>query len=195
MMTQSKQCSKCGGKGKVIKDPCAKCSGAGKIRISKTLNVDIPAGIDNGQAVRVTGEGDVGSNGGSKGNLIVNVTVKKDSFFTRDGFDAHCDIPITYTQAVLGDKITIPTIDGKVEHNIPEGTQTGSVFRFKGKGIKKLHRSDYGDLYVTVTVEVPKNLSKTQKQILVDFEKSLSEENYAKRKSFFESIKDKLKGN
>ncbi|MDR0919663.1 MAG: molecular chaperone DnaJ [Oscillospiraceae bacterium] len=194
MMTQSKPCSKCSGKGKIIKDPCAKCNGMGKIRIQKTLQVDIPAGIDNGQAVRVQGEGDIGSNGGGKGNLIVNVTVRNDNFFSRDGYDVHCDIPITYTQAVLGDKITVPTIDGKVEQAIPEGTQTGTIFRLKGKGIKKIGRSDYGDQYVTVTVEIPRNLSKTQKQILVDFEKSLSEDNYAKRKSFFENLKDKLKG-
>ena len=154
--------------------------------------VDIPAGIDNGQTLRVGGQGDCGINGGPSGNLNVNIKVRPHPLFQRDGFDVHCEIPITYTQACLGDEITVPTIDGSVKYNIGEGTQTGTVFRLKGKGIRKLRRTDNGDQYVRVVVEVPKNLSKHQKEMLQEFEKSLSEKNYAKRQSFFDKLKEKL---
>lgn len=194
VISQTETCSRCGGKGRVITNPCGKCRGVGRVRTPKSVMVDIPAGIDNGQTLRVSGQGDCGINGGPSGNLNVNITVRPHPLFQRDGFDVHCEIPITYTQAVLGDEITVPTIDGSVKYNVGEGTQTGTVFRLKGKGIRRLRRSDNGDQYVKVVVEVPKGLSKHQKELLEQFEQSLTEKNYAKRQSFFDKLKEKLGG-
>lgn len=194
MISTSKTCPHCGGKGKIIKSPCQKCRGAGRVRVSKSLNVDIPAGIDDGQMIRVGGMGDAGVNGGPAGNLIVAVNVKAHPVFTRDGFDIHCDIPITYAQAVLGDEIVVPTIDGNVKYRIGEGTQTGTVFRLRGKGVKRLNRSDRGDQYVKVFVEVPKNLNKKQKELLQQLESSLESKNYSKRDTFFKKLKDVIGG-
>lgn len=192
MISQSKPCPHCGGKGKVITTPCGKCRGVGRVRTPSTIMVDIPAGIDNGQSLRVSGKGDSGLNGGPSGNLIVTVNVRPHPLFVRDGYDIYCDIPLTYAQAVLGDEITVPTIDGNVKYRVGEGTQTGTKFRLKGKGVKRLQRTDRGDQYVTVSVEVPKDLTKKQKELLKQFEESLSEKNYAKRQSFFDKLKEKF---
>lgn len=191
-ISSTKPCSRCGGKGKVIKNPCTKCRGAGRMKVQKNISVDIPAGIDNGQTIRLGGQGDSGINGGPSGDLMVNISVKEHSVFTRNGYDIHCDIPVTYMEAVLGAEITVPTIDGDVKYNISEGTQTGTVFRLRNKGVKKLNRSDRGDQYVKVYVEVPKNLTKKQKELLKDFEDSLTDKNYAKRQTFFEKLKNKF---
>ncbi len=188
--SSSRPCSHCNGKGSVIKNPCAKCRGAGRLRVQKKVSITVPAGIDDGQTLRVSGEGDCGINGGPAGNLNVSVSVRPHPIFTRDGYDVHCEIPITYAQAVLGDEITVPTIDGNVKFNIPEGTQNGTRTRLKGKGIKHLQRDARGDQYVKVYIEVPKNLSKKQQELLHEFENSLSEKNYAKRKGFFDKLKD-----
>lgn len=193
VISSQKVCSKCSGKGKIISNPCSKCSGSGRIRVSKSLSVDIPAGIDDGQMLRVSGQGDAGSNGGPNGNLNVVIRVKSHPIFVREDYDIHCDIPITYAQAVMGDELIVPTIDGNVKYTISEGTQSGTVFRLKGKGVKKLQRSDRGDQYVKVYVEVPKNLSKNQKELLKAFEESLDEKNYEKKRSFFDKIKDIFK--
>lgn len=193
MISTQKSCTRCSGKGKVINNPCPKCRGNGRVNVTKKINVPIPAGIDDGQVVRVAGLGHAGVNGGSNGDVLVSVTVRPDPIFERDGFDIHTEIPITYTQAVLGDEIIVPTIDGKVKYPMPEGAQNGTVFRFKGKGVKKLQRSDRGDQYVRVNIEVPKGLSKKQKELLKEFEASLTEENYNKRKNFFEKLRDAFK--
>ena len=190
MISSSKTCPHCGGKGRIIKSPCGKCRGAGRVRVSKSINVDIPAGIDDGQMIRVSGMGDAGVNGGPSGNLIVAVNVKPHPVFQREDYDIHCEIPITYSQAVLGDEIVVPTIDGNVKYRIGEGTQNGTVFRLRGKGVKKLQRSDRGDQYVKVYVEVPKGLNKKQKDMLQQFESSLESKNYAKRDNFFKKLKD-----
>ncbi|MCQ2464844.1 MAG: molecular chaperone DnaJ [Oscillospiraceae bacterium] len=190
VISSQKVCSKCSGKGKVVSNPCTKCGGNGRIRVSKSLSVDIPAGIDNGQVLRVSGQGDAGTNGGPNGNLNVVVRVKSHPIFERDEYDVHCEIPITYAQAVMGDELIVPTIDGNVKYTISEGTQTGTVFRLKGKGIRKLQRSDRGDQYVKVYVEVPKNLDKKQKELLKAFEASLEDKNYEKKKNFFEKLRD-----
>ncbi|MBQ6040436.1 MAG: molecular chaperone DnaJ [Oscillospiraceae bacterium] len=190
IISSSKPCPHCGGKGKIIKSPCQKCRGAGRVRVSKNISVDIPAGIDDGQMIRVSGMGDSGVNGGPSGNLLVAVNVKAHPVFQREDYDIHCDIPITYAQAVLGDEIVVPTIDGNVKYRISEGTQTGTVFRLRGKGVKKLQRADRGDQYVKVYVEVPKGLNKKQKDMLQQFEASLETKNYAKRDSFFKKLKD-----
>ncbi len=191
-ISSTRPCTRCGGKGKVIKNPCTSCRGVGRLKVQETVSVDIPAGIDNGQTLRLSGKGDCGFNGGPAGDLLLNISVKKHPIFNRDGYDINCDIPITYTEAVLGAEITVPTIDGDVGFTISEGTQNGSVFRLKGKGVKKIHRSDRGDQYVKIYVEIPKNLSKKQKDLLKDFENSLTEKNYAKRQSFFDKIKAKF---
>lgn len=191
-IASTKTCPHCSGKGKIIKNPCQKCRGTGRLRVQKTVSVDIPAGIDDRQTIRLSGQGDCGINGGPNGDLLINVSVKSHEIFKRDGFDIHCDIPVTYMEAVLGAEITVPTIDGDVKYTISEGTQTGTVFRLKGKGVKKLHRTERGNQYVTIYVEVPKNLTKKQKDLLREFEASLSEKNYAKRQSFFEKLKKKF---
>ncbi len=189
-----KACSRCGGKGKVINDPCKSCNGMGRVRRSRKVSVDIPAGIDNGQTFVVRGMGDDGTNGGPTGDLNVTVTVKEDPIFRREGFDVWVDIPITYAQAVLGDEITVPTIDGKVSYNIPEGTQPGTTFRLRNKGIQYVNNRGRGDQYVRVNIEVPTNLSGKQKDMLRDFDATTGDKNYAKRKSFFDKIKDAFKG-
>lgn len=191
-ISSTKPCPHCGGKGKIIKNPCNKCRGAARVRTAKTVNFDIPAGISDGQTIRLSGQGDSGVNNGPAGDLNVTVSVKSHPIFTRDGYDIHCEIPVTYTQAVLGDEITVPTIDGNVKYTIGEGTQTATVFRLKGKGVQKLNRSDRGNQYVKINVEVPKNLTKKQKDLLKSFENSLSDKNYVKRQSFFEKLKEKI---
>ena len=190
MISSQKVCPKCGGKGKVITNPCPKCHGQGRNSVAKTVTVDVPAGIDDGQTLNVRGQGHHGLNGGPAGDLRVGITVKPDPVFEREGFDVHIDIPVSFTQAALGDEIVVPCIDGKVKYTIPEGTQPGTVFRLRGKGIKKLNRPDRGDEYVHLTVEVPKNLNKKQKDLLKEFEGSTNPDNYKKRQSFWQKLKD-----
>ena len=189
-----KACSRCGGKGKVINDPCKACNGMGRVRHSRKITVDIPAGIDNGQTFVVRGQGDDGVNGGPTGDLNVTVIVKEDPIFRREGFDVWVDIPVTYSQAVLGDEIVVPTVDGKVSYNIPEGTQPGTTFRLRNKGIQYVNGRGRGDQYVRVNIEVPTNLSGKQKDMLREFEASTGDKNYVKRKTFFDKIKDAFKG-
>ncbi|MDE5946494.1 MAG: molecular chaperone DnaJ [Oscillospiraceae bacterium] len=189
-ISSTKPCPHCGGKGKIIKNPCDSCHGVGRKRVLKTVSIDIPAGIADGQTIRLTGQGDCGVNGGPAGNLNVTVSVKSHEIFTREGYDIHCEIPVTYAQAVLGAEITVPTIDGNVKYNIGEGTQSGTTFRLKNKGVKKLRSSDRGHQYVKINIEVPKNLSKKQKDIIKEFEESLTDKNYTKRKTFFDKIKE-----
>ncbi len=190
----SKTCPKCGGTGKVIKDPCPDCKGQGRIRRTKKLEVSVPAGIDDGQTFVLRGQGDQGVNGGPAGDVNITVSVRPDPLFERDGYDVWCDIPITFTQAALGDEIVVPTIDGKVKYNIPEGTQPGTVFRLRNKGISYVNGRGRGDQYVRVNLEVPRNLSGKQKDALKEFEKLSGDKNYEKRKSFFERLKDAVKG-
>ena len=190
MISSQKACTRCGGKGKIINDPCHKCHGNGRVNVTKSISVDIPAGIDDGQTIRVSGQGHGGLNGGPSGDLHVTISVRPDAIFERDGFDVHTEMPITFVQAALGAEVTVPTIDGTVKYTIPEGTQPGTVFRFKGKGIKRLNRSDRGNQFVHITIEVPSNLSKKQKDLLREFDGSLDEsKNYKKRNNFFDRIK------
>lgn len=186
----TKTCDRCAGKGKVIKEVCPECQGQGRVRKTLTKEIEIPAGIDDGQTLKVTGAGDCGINGGQNGDLNVKISVKPDDIFEREGYDIYTEIPISYAQATLGDEIIVPTIDGKVKYNVPAGTQTGTVFRLKNKGVKRLYRTDRGDHYVTVKVEVPRNLTKKQTELLKAFDDSLDEKNMADKKSFFEKMKD-----
>ncbi|MCC8161370.1 MAG: molecular chaperone DnaJ [Oscillospiraceae bacterium] len=189
-MTTETTCPQCHGEGKIIKEPCRDCRGTGKVRKSKTIEVQIPAGIDNGQTIQLSGRGEAGDKGGPSGDLLLTVRVRPHSIFKRNGNDVFIDMPITFVQAALGATVQVPTLDGLVELNIPEGTQTGSRFRMKGKGITVLRSKTRGDQYVTVTVEVPRNLTPRQKEILRDFDE---DKNYKQKKNFYEKIKDLFK--
>lgn len=192
-ISQTAACSRCGGKGKIVDTPCSKCGGKGQVRNAQDKEVEIPAGVDDGQTLRIQGGGHAGTNGGQNGDLHIRVDVRPDPIFERDGYDVWTEVPLTYTQATLGSEIIVPTVDGKVKYNVPEGTQAGTVFRLRGKGIKRLYRTDRGDHYVKVVVEIPKNLTKDQKAKLKAFEDSLSDKNYQKRQGFFDKLKEKFK--
>ena len=178
-------CRKCGGTGRLIHQPCSDCRGSGAVRKRRTIKVNIPAGIDHGQTISLRGQGGAGKNGGPAGDLLITVMVQPHEIFRRDGVDVFCEAPITFTQAVLGAELEIPTIDGKVKYSIPEGTQTGTVFRLKGKGVPVLNGRGRGDQSVTVVIETPRSLNKEQKEALRRFSETLGENNYEKRKSFF----------
>ena len=186
----SAPCSRCGGKGKLIKNPCKSCHGSGTIAVKKTLEANVPAGIDDDQGFRLSGMGNAGTNGGPAGDVIVAVTVQPSEVFQRDENNIYVVFPITYSQAVLGDTITVPSIDGKVEVNVPEGTQSGTTFRLRGKGVQYVNGRGRGDMYVKCEVEIPKKLSRTQREALKKFEGTLKEDNYEKRKGFFKKLKD-----
>ncbi len=185
----SSPCTRCGGKGRIIHQPCPDCHGTGAVRKRRTIQVSIPAGIDNGQTISVRGQGNAGKNGGPAGDLLVTITVKPHELFRREGTSVLCDAPITFAQAVLGAELEIPTIDGKVKYNLPEGTQSGTTFRLKGKGIPALNGRGRGDQYVTVHIETPRNLNREQKEALKKFAESVGESNYEERKKFFRKFK------
>ena len=185
VMQSQVPCGKCRGKGRIIHQPCPDCRGSGQLKKRKTIKVDIPAGIDNGQTISLRGQGHAGKNGGPKGDLLLTVLVRPHELFRREGTAVFCEAPITFAQAVLGAELEIPTIDGKVKYAIPEGTQSGTVFRLKGKGIPVLNGRGRGDQYVTVSIETPKGLNREQKEALKKFSETLGENNYEKRKSFF----------
>ena len=182
-------CPKCGGKGKIVASPCKDCGGSGQVRKKKTIKISVPAGIDDGQIISLRGQGNAGKNGGPAGDLQIVVTVRPHQLFRREGTDVFCDAPITFTQAVLGGELEIPTIDGKVKYDIPEGTQTGSTFRLRGKGIPSVNGRGRGYQYVTVYIETPRNLNREQKEALKKFSATLKESNYKERKGFFEKFK------
>lgn len=190
-----KPCSRCNGKGKIIKSPCSKCHGSGRVGVPKKIEVKIPAGVDDDQTLSLRGKGDAGPNNGPNGDLIIIVTVRPDTIFERDNYDVRVNVPITYSQAVLGAKVEIPTIDGSVELSIPEGTQSGRVFRLKGKGISYVNGRGRGDQYATAVVEIPKKLNKAQKEALGKFEETLKDDNYSQRKSFFKDMKKRFGSN
>ena len=192
VMQSSQPCTRCGGKGKIIKSPCSKCHGSGKTASTKRVEVKVPAGIDDDQSLCLQGLGDAGLNGGPNGDLYVIVTVRPDAMFERDRFDVHVTVPITYSQAVLGAEVEVPTIDGKVKYDVPEGTQSGTVFRLRGKGIQYIRGRGRGDQYVHVVVEIPKKLTKTQREALKKFEDTLKDDNYEQRKGFFKTLRDKF---
>jgi molecular chaperone DnaJ len=186
-------CSTCQGDGEVLESPCPKCNGQGKTRKVKTIEIDIPAGIDNDQMIKLSNQGDVGSKGGPRGDLYVAVRVMPHTLFTRDGFDIYFEMPITFAQAALGDEVEIPTLHGNVIYNIPEGTQTGTVFRLREKGIQKMRSNSKGDQYVKVIVDTPKKLNDKQKQLLKEFARECGEEVHEKKKSFGQKIEDMFK--
>jgi molecular chaperone DnaJ len=189
MMQTTRICTECGGTGKIIRERCHDCKGEGRIRKKKTLEFNIPAGINNGERISLRNQGNAGTGGGQNGDLIIAITVKPHSFFKRKEYDLHCDMPITFPEAALGVKVTVPTLDGSSELTIPEGTQPGTVFTLKGKGIKHINSDRKGDLYVTISVEVPKNLTTKQKDALKKFSESCTGKNYEKKQKFFDFFK------
>lgn len=193
MFQTTKTCDACGGKGKTIKNPCTNCRGTGYIRIKKTLEVTIPAGIDDGQRIALQNQGNAGRNGGGYGDLYVTVSVRPHPVFERDGYDIYCDVPVTFVEAALGAEIDIPTLEGKVKYTIPEGTQTDTRFTLRGKGIQNVRSKNKGDLIFRVIVEVPKGLSAAQKTALKSFAELCGNSNYSKKESFMKKIfgKDK----
>ena len=168
-------CPACHGSGKVISDPCSNCSGAGRVKQNKVLEVSIPAGIDEGQRIRLSGKGEPGMNGGPPGDLYVEIHIKPHDVFQRDGDDLHCEVPIGFPTATIGGEIEVPTLGGKASINITEGTQTGKTFRLRGKGIKGVRASYPGDLYCHIVVETPVRLTDKQKKLLREFDASLAE--------------------
>ena len=189
VFASSAPCPKCGGKGKIIHQPCSTCRGSGTERKRRTIPASVPAGIDNGQTISIRGQGHAGKNGGPAGDLLITITVRPHELFRREGTSVLCSAPITFAQAVLGAELEIPTIDGKVKYDLPEGTQSGTTFRLKGKGIPSINGRGRGDQYVTVFIETPRNLNKEQKDALRKFAEACGDDNYAERKKFFKKFK------
>lgn len=180
-------CPHCKGKGEIISDPCKDCRGTGKVRKNKSIEVSIPQGIDHGQTIQISGGGEPGEKGGPNGDLLITVRVRRHQVFTRDGNDIFIDVPITFVQAALGATLKVPTLDGIVDLKIPEGTQTATQFRMSGKGVPFMRGNGRGNQYVTVNVEVPKNLTSKQKEILREFD---DDKNYKQKKSFTDKLKE-----
>ena len=190
-MQSTTTCPQCSGRGTIIKNPCTTCKGKGKVRKTNRVKVKIPAGVDAGQSVRVRGEGNVGANGGVNGDLLVEIYIKRHAIFSREDFDVLCEVPITFTQAALGAEIEIPTIDGKVKYEIPEGTQTGKEFVLRDKGIPEVgNPRRRGNHRFTVVVETPTKLSKEQKELLRQLDATLDKNETPKIKKFFDNLRD-----
>ena len=169
VMQSTADCPKCNGRGKIIHQPCEKCKGLGMVRRNRTIKVNIPGGIDNGQTISVHGQGSAGINGGEAGDLFVTVSIKRHEYFEREGNAVLMNLPISFVQAALGAEIEVPTLDGKVKYTVPPGTQTGTVFRLRNKGIQNLRGSGRGNQYITVNVTVPTSLSNKQKDLLIKY--------------------------
>ena len=167
-------CPQCRGSGKTIKDPCTTCRGQGRVRDTKTISVKVPAGVDNGDRIRLTGEGEAGENSGPPGDLYVHIGVKPHPIFERDGTNLYCDVPISFVTATLGGELEIPTLEGRVKLKIPQETQSGKLFRLRGKGVKSVRTSSKGDLLCRVMVETPVNLTRKQIDLLKQFDNSIN---------------------
>lgn len=186
-------CHTCGGSGREIKEPCVKCHGNGRVKSRKTLEVNIPAGIDHEQPIRLSGEGESGSHGAPAGDLYVVVHIRRHEIFERNGQDLHCELPISFTTAALGGEVEVPTLNGRVKLNIPKETQTGRRMRVRGKGMKSLRSSSIGDLYCHIVVETPVNLTDRQRELLEEFEKistGLDRAQTPRQKSFMDKLRD-----
>lgn len=190
--TIQQTCPNCRGEGQVISDPCNKCHGQGRIQERKTLSVKIPAGVDSGDRIRLTGEGEAGLHGAPPGDLYVQIRVKPHPIFAREGNDLHCEVPISFIMAVLGGEIDVPTIDGHVKLKVPAETQTGKLFRLRGKGVKSARSGSTGDLFCKVAVETPVKLTREQKELLQQFSDSVAkggDKHSPQEKTWFDSVK------
>lgn len=192
--TQVRPCEHCHGTGRIIKEPCVKCRGTGKVRRLRKISVKIPAGVDNGTIISLNGEGEPGINGGSPGDLYIEVHVRPHELFKRNGNDVICEIPITIVQAALGDEIEIPTLEGKMKYKIPEGIQPGTVLRLRGKGIQSLRGYGKGDQLLKVNVEIPKRLTEKQKNILRSFAEASGQDIGEQGKNFFKKMRNVFGG-
>ena len=190
-MQSTSSCPSCGGRGKLIKNPCNTCRGKGKVRRTQKLKVKVPAGVDAGQSIRIPGEGSAGSNGGPNGDVYVEFSIRRHPIFRREKMDVLCEVPISFTQAALGSVIQVPTLDGKKEFDLPEGTQTGREFTISGVGIPQVgNPKRRGNQRFTVVVETPTKLTREQRELLEKLEKTLDGKTSPKRKKFFDTIKD-----
>lgn len=187
-------CNYCNGTGKMIKDKCKTCGGTGKVKKRRKINVKIPAGVDDGQQLRVSGQGEPGINGGPAGDLYVVFHVKEHEFFERDGDDIYCEVPLTFSQAALGDEIEVPTLHGKVKLKVPSGTQTGTKFRLRGKGVPNVRGHGVGDQHIHVKVVTPTKLTEKQKQLLREFSEISGTIPDEHNESFFDKMKRAFKG-
>lgn len=187
-------CDVCNGTGEIIKEKCDKCRGTGKIRKTKRIHVKIPAGVDTGSVIPLRGQGEPGEKGGATGDLYIYINVLPHEIFEREGNDIICEIPINFVQAALGDEIDVPTLEGKIKHNIPEGTQPGTIFKLKNKGIPNVRGYGRGDQYVKIKVEVPRKLNQKQKEILREFAKASGQNHGENKKGFFNKVKDAFGG-
>jgi len=190
--TVQQTCPDCHGQGTVIKDPCVSCRGQCRVRKTKKLSVKVPAGVDNGDRIRLAGEGEAGSHGAPSGDLYVQANVKPHSIFERNGNDLHCEVPISFAIAAAGGDIEVPTLDGRVKLKIPAGTQSGKQFRLRGKGVKSVRSGRTGDLFCHVIVETPINLTKEQRNVLERFDQLVKEggdKHTPKSKNWFEGLK------
>ncbi|MGN1069436.1 MAG: molecular chaperone DnaJ [Candidatus Fimadaptatus sp.] len=183
-------CDACHGQGTIINDPCPKCSGQGTVRRTRKITVKIPAGIDNGMQIPLRRQGEPGLRGGENGDLYIFVSVKPHKLFTRENYDLYCDVTVSFTQAALGGEIDVPTLGGMIKHNLAEGTQPGTVVRLRGQGIQNLRGAGKGDLYIKINVEIPRKLNDRQKELLRQFDETLTGKEYEGRKSFFERVKE-----
>ena len=191
IIQNARECERCHGSGQIIKNPCEKCHGAGKIKVTRDIEINVPRGVDSGQRLRIQNGGQAGERGGTPGDLYVYINIKPHKIFSRQDTNVYCEIPISFVQAALGAKIDAPTIDGKVELTIPEGTQSGAVLRIRDKGIPHLRGEGRGDEFVKLKVLTPKNLSERQKKLLREFEDRGSDStNNPEKKSFFDKLKD-----
>jgi len=189
-------CERCHGEGRVITTPCHECHGGGRVNVTKHVTVKIPAGIDTGQQIRLTGEGEAGPRGGPNGNLYVAITVKKHPFFERDGQDILYTLPINFAQAALGDEVEVPTVDGNMLLKVPAGTQSGKIFRMRDKGVPNLRGAGRGDQHVYVKVVTPTNLGQKERELLEEL-RSVSKKpqaEYEKKDGFFGKVKEALGG-
>lgn len=190
IFSMQQTCPRCQGRGKVITDPCGKCHGQGLLNEPRTLSVKIPAGVDNGDRIRLSGEGEAGPNGGPSGDLYVQVAVKPHDIFERDGRNLYCEVPISFVDAALGGELDVPTVDGRVKLKVPPETQTGKLFRLRGKGVTTVRNTQVGDLLCRVIVETPVKLNNRQKEILMELQESLGDSKHSPRKtSWFDGVK------
>ena len=189
-MQTASTCPDCNGTGQIIDTPCPDCHGSGQVMKNIKIEVNIPAGVDDGSVLPIRGQGEPGKNGGPNGDLFVVLAVAEHKLFQREGNDLYLDIPISFTQAALGDEITVPTLDGKVSYKVPSGTQPGTVFRLRGKGIADVRTGKPGDLYVKVTLEVPTRLNSEQKSIIQEMGKKIGTDCYKKKSSWADKLKD-----